>query len=285
MGKDQTRTPQIQPSRQKNSGESAKAAGLPEGNTLLASLKSLKAQGRIKPGSKFRVILNRDDTKEEVAGPRAEYFTEVFDEETYAKAKPHFKKALEEFKAAGKSLKEFIGFMVDSFGENVIPYLKRFHQELKSAPPLEMVAEPDTTVAERETQDVVMDREKGGVIAVDIPEETAGKQRKPKKSRKPRKPKMEGLTTFGLQAKAHWEKYRPKMVAKLKRMGVYREALLTAQETAKKVLENRIAAGDRTGMELELAREIALRFIRLPDEREVPKLDPDLMPWLTEEDY
>ena len=91
---------------------------------------------------------------------------------------------------------------------------------------------------------------------------------------------MEGLTLYGLMAKTHWEKYRPKMVEDLKRKGLYREALLTAQETAKKVQMSHIQAGSRSGMELELARQAALRFIHLPDEKEVPNLEPDLMPWL-----
>lgn len=262
--------------------ESANPTGLPEGNTLLASLKSLKAQGKLKPGAKLRVILNRDDAKEEVAGPRAEYFTEVFDEETYAKAKPHFEKALAEFAAAGKSLKEFIRFTVDNFGENIVPYLKRFHREIKTAHTVEAMGEAEKTLAERETHGTVM--EECETIIVDIPKATVGIPLKPKRPGKPKELKMVGLTTYGLQAKAHWEKYRPKMVKKLKRMGVYREALLTAQETAKKVQMSHIQAGNRSGMELEMAREAALRFIRLPDEREVPNLDPDLMPWLTEED-
>lgn len=54
----------------------------------------------------------------------------TFDEETYAKAKPHFKKALEEFVAAGKSLKEFLQFIVENFGEGIKPYLRQFHQDI-----------------------------------------------------------------------------------------------------------------------------------------------------------
>jgi len=53
-----------------------------------------------------------------------------FDEETYAKAKPHFKKALEEFVAAGKSLKDFVQFIVENMGEGIKLYLKRFHQDI-----------------------------------------------------------------------------------------------------------------------------------------------------------
>lgn len=54
----------------------------------------------------------------------------VFDEDTYAKAKPHFKKSLEEFVAAGKSLKEFLQFILENFGEGIKPYLRQFHQDV-----------------------------------------------------------------------------------------------------------------------------------------------------------
>ncbi len=57
----------------------------------------------------------------------------TFDEDTYAKAKPHFKKSLEEFVAAGKSLSEFIQFIVGNFGQGIKPYLKKFHQDVKAS--------------------------------------------------------------------------------------------------------------------------------------------------------
>lgn len=44
--------------------------------------------------------------------------------DTYMKAKPHFESALVEFRAAGKSLKEFVDFIVTNFGEKVRPFLK-----------------------------------------------------------------------------------------------------------------------------------------------------------------
>ncbi|MCP4471193.1 MAG: DEAD/DEAH box helicase family protein, partial [Gammaproteobacteria bacterium] len=53
-----------------------------------------------------------------------------FDEETYAKAKPHFKKSLEEFIAAGKSLKEFLTYILENFGEGIKSYLRQFHQDV-----------------------------------------------------------------------------------------------------------------------------------------------------------
>ncbi|MGD9171328.1 MAG: DEAD/DEAH box helicase family protein, partial [Candidatus Thiodiazotropha sp.] len=56
----------------------------------------------------------------------------TFDEETYAKAKPHFKAALESFVETGKSLAEFIKFIVDNFGTGVKPYLIQFHKDMKA---------------------------------------------------------------------------------------------------------------------------------------------------------
>jgi N12 class adenine-specific DNA methylase len=53
----------------------------------------------------------------------------AFDEETWAKAKPHFEAAFAEFVAAGKSLKEFVRHILDVYNEAVIPYLKRWHQD------------------------------------------------------------------------------------------------------------------------------------------------------------
>lgn len=54
----------------------------------------------------------------------------AFDEETWAKAKPHFQAAFAEFSEAGKSLREFYRHILDTYNESIIPYLKRWHQEL-----------------------------------------------------------------------------------------------------------------------------------------------------------
>ena len=45
------------------------------------------------------------------------------DKDAYAKAKPHFDAGFKSFVAAGKSLKDFIKWVVNSFGANVKPYL------------------------------------------------------------------------------------------------------------------------------------------------------------------
>lgn len=53
----------------------------------------------------------------------------AFDEETWAKAKPHFEAAFREFVAAGKSLKEFVRHILDTYNDAVVPYLKRWHAD------------------------------------------------------------------------------------------------------------------------------------------------------------
>ena len=54
-----------------------------------------------------------------------------FDEETYAKAKPHFQSALASFQEAGKSATDFIRFFIKHYGERIAPYLRRFNSELR----------------------------------------------------------------------------------------------------------------------------------------------------------
>lgn len=52
-----------------------------------------------------------------------------FDEDTWAKAKPHFNQAFDEFVAAGKSLKEFVRYILDAYNETIRPYLSRWYKE------------------------------------------------------------------------------------------------------------------------------------------------------------
>lgn len=54
-----------------------------------------------------------------------------FDEETYAKAKPHFAAAMADIQAAGKNLRDFIRALVGQFGDGVKPYILRYAQDLK----------------------------------------------------------------------------------------------------------------------------------------------------------
>jgi N12 class adenine-specific DNA methylase len=54
----------------------------------------------------------------------------TFDEDSYQKAIPHFKKALQHVIASGKELKDFIRFSLQNFGDGIVPYLSRFHADL-----------------------------------------------------------------------------------------------------------------------------------------------------------
>lgn len=62
-------------------------------------------------------------------GASLKTFPGGFDEDTYAKAKPHFEAALEHFIKVGKGLREFAETIVQQFGDAIRPYLKRFIQE------------------------------------------------------------------------------------------------------------------------------------------------------------
>jgi hypothetical protein len=56
----------------------------------------------------------------------------TFDEETYAKAKPHFQAMLRDFEAAGRDLRDLIKALIGQFGTGAKPYLLRFAQDLRN---------------------------------------------------------------------------------------------------------------------------------------------------------
>jgi N12 class adenine-specific DNA methylase/GGDEF domain-containing protein len=58
----------------------------------------------------------------------------TFDEETYAKAKPHFKAMLADAQAAGRDLKDFIRLVLQTFGTGVKPYIIRFANDQRDEP-------------------------------------------------------------------------------------------------------------------------------------------------------
>ena len=62
------------------------------------------------------------------------------DEDTYAKAKPHFEAAFEHFIKVGKGLREFASTMIAQFGDAIRPYLKRFLTEKRDGEKKEEVA-------------------------------------------------------------------------------------------------------------------------------------------------
>jgi hypothetical protein len=87
----------------------------------------------------------------------------------------------------------------------------------------------------------------------------------------------ESLTRFGAMAKSHWETFRPRMVAHLKKEGVYHDALVNAQEQATAQIGEQVS---KRGNDLESAREAALQmFVLLPSEAEEPILPADRMPF------
>jgi hypothetical protein len=66
------------------------------------------------------------------AGPgKLSSFPGGFDEDAYKKFKPHFEKALEAYKAAGKALVDFFRLLVKQFGEGIKPYAVRFAKDMK----------------------------------------------------------------------------------------------------------------------------------------------------------
>ncbi len=85
-----------------------------------------------------------------------------------------------------------------------------------------------------------------------------------------------GLRPWGILAKTHWEKHRPRMVAHLKRQGVYRDALVIAQEKAV-ALAAALAVGGLDGHQAQW--EGKLTYLLLPAETEQAHLDHDLMPF------
>lgn len=64
-------------------------------------------------------------------GGKIQSFPGGFDEDSYAKAKPHFEQALKAFQAAGRSLKDLFKLLIQQFGEGVKPYAIRFAQDAK----------------------------------------------------------------------------------------------------------------------------------------------------------
>ena len=66
-------------------------------------------------------------------GASLKSFPGSMNDETYAKAKPHFESALDHFIKVGKGLHEFAATIIKQFGDNIRPYLKRFVQEKRDA--------------------------------------------------------------------------------------------------------------------------------------------------------
>lgn len=105
----------------------------------------------------------------------------TFDEESYEKAKPHFKSSLEKFVASGQSLKAWVKFWVDQAGEGIKQYLKRFHQDIVDGKIIvrgvndvqPTTQEPDAAGEPRAESADREDTEDAGVDTAEVSEETS----------------------------------------------------------------------------------------------------------------
>jgi N12 class adenine-specific DNA methylase len=62
-------------------------------------------------------------------GSKLKSFPAGVDQDTYARAKPHFEAALKAFQEAGKTLKDLFKFLIQQFGEGIKPYALHFAKE------------------------------------------------------------------------------------------------------------------------------------------------------------
>ncbi|MGE0383403.1 MAG: PLxRFG domain-containing protein [Gammaproteobacteria bacterium] len=62
-------------------------------------------------------------------GGRLQSFPDGFDEEAYARAKPHFEAALKAFQDAGKTIKDLFRWLFEKWGAGIKPYAIRFAQD------------------------------------------------------------------------------------------------------------------------------------------------------------
>ena len=63
------------------------------------------------------------------------------------------------------------------------------------------------------------------------------------------------LGTLGLQIKAHWKKYRPKMYAELQRQGKLEESVYAAQERTSDLMDELLSKRMPHHQAWEIARE------------------------------
>jgi hypothetical protein len=77
------------------------------------------------------------------------------------------------------------------------------------------------------------------------------------------------LNEYGLKAKSHWERHRPRMVKDLKDEDRYEEALLEAQKRTTDEIKELLMHG----FQLYEAEEVVLpKYVLLPDESDQPNL-------------
>ncbi len=66
-------------------------------------------------------------------GKSVKSFPSGFSEADYEAAKPHFQKSWDEFKAAGRSIKEFFQFLIRNFGPGIKPYAVQFVKDIRDS--------------------------------------------------------------------------------------------------------------------------------------------------------
>lgn len=71
-----------------------------------------------------------------------------FDEDTYARAKPHFEAALKSFIEAGKTLKDLFKMLFEEFGEGIKPYAVRFAKDRRLSTKGTLKGEPDDRLSD-----------------------------------------------------------------------------------------------------------------------------------------
>jgi len=54
-----------------------------------------------------------------------------FDQQSYEAVRPYLQRIMEQFIAAGRTLRDFVDFTMEKFGDAVLPYLRRFLAELE----------------------------------------------------------------------------------------------------------------------------------------------------------
>jgi len=81
------------------------------------------------------------------------------DEDSWAEAKPHLQSSFDHFVKSGKSIKEWVSFLIKQFGDSIQPYLMRFHKEM-----VEMkgkIKQLPVFPKQNETQDVYLTMSEG----------------------------------------------------------------------------------------------------------------------------
>ena len=113
-------------------------------------------------------------------GKSLKAFPGAVDEETYRAARPHFDAALENFRAAGKSLREFFAFLIDQFGSGIQPYVMKYMQEKQQESGILEVTEEEEVshdnTADDSTGQGSLESDQPGSVSADGGQQRPGKR-------------------------------------------------------------------------------------------------------------